>query len=43
MVLQDLHSSANIIKVIKSMKMKWAGHEVRSGENTRAHIVPNCL
>ena len=30
--LNDLHSSPNIVRVIKSRKMRWAGHVARMGE-----------
>ena len=30
--LNDLYSSPNIVRVIKSRKMKWAGHVARMGE-----------
>ena len=30
--LNDLYSSPKIVRVIKSRKMKWAGHLVRMGE-----------
>ena len=30
--LNDLYSSPNIVRVIKSRRMKWAGHVVRMGE-----------
>jgi hypothetical protein len=30
--LNDLYSSPNIIRVIKSRKMRWAGHVAREGE-----------
>jgi hypothetical protein len=30
--LNDLHSSPNIVRVIKSRKMSWAGHVGRMGE-----------
>ena len=30
--LSDLYSSPNIIRVIKSRRMKWAGHVARVGE-----------
>jgi hypothetical protein len=30
--LNDLHSSSNIVRVIKSRRMKWAGHVARMGE-----------
>jgi hypothetical protein len=30
--LNDLYSSPNIVRVIKSRKMRWAGHVARMGE-----------
>ena len=30
--LNDLYSSANIVRVIKSRRMRWAGHVARVGE-----------
>jgi hypothetical protein len=30
--LHDLYSSSSIIKMIKSRRMRWAGHVVRMGE-----------
>jgi hypothetical protein len=30
--LHSLYSSPNIVRVIKSMRMKWAGHVARMGE-----------
>jgi hypothetical protein len=30
--LQDLYSSPNIIRMIKSRRMRWAGHVARMGE-----------
>ena len=30
--LNYLYSSPNIVRVIKSKRMRWAGHEVRMGE-----------
>ena len=30
--LNDLHSSPNIVRVIKSRRMRWAGHVARIGE-----------
>ena len=30
--LNDLYCSPNIVRVIKSRRMKWAGHVVRMGE-----------
>jgi hypothetical protein len=29
--IHDLYSSPNILQVIKSRRMRWAGHEVRMG------------
>jgi len=31
-VLNDLYSSPNIVRVIKSRRMRWAGHVARKGE-----------
>jgi len=31
-LLTDLYSSPNIVRVIKSRRMRWAGHVVRMGE-----------
>ena len=31
-VLNDLYSSTNIVRVIKSRRMRWAGHVARMGE-----------
>jgi len=30
--LNDLYSSPNIVRVIKSRRMRWAGHVARIGE-----------
>ena len=30
--LNDLYSSPNIVRVIKSSRMRWAGHVARMGE-----------
>ena len=30
--LNDLYTSPNIVRVIKSRRMKWAGHVARMGE-----------
>jgi len=30
--LNDLYSSPNIVRVIKSRRMRWAGHVARRGE-----------
>jgi hypothetical protein len=32
----DLHSSPNIIRVIKSRRMRWAGHVARTGDRRGA-------
>jgi hypothetical protein len=37
--LNDLYSSPNIIRVIKSRRMKWAGHIARMGEGRGAYRV----
>jgi hypothetical protein len=37
--LNDLYSSTNIIRVIKSRRMKWAGHVARMGEGRGAYRV----
>ena len=35
----DLYSSPNIVRVIKSRRMRWAGHVVRMGEERGAYRV----
>jgi hypothetical protein len=37
--LNDLYSSPNIVRVIKSSRMKWAGHVDRMGEGRGAYRV----
>jgi hypothetical protein len=37
--LNDLYSSPNIIRVIKSRRMTWAGHVARMGEKRGAYRV----
>jgi hypothetical protein len=37
--LNELYSSANIIRVIKSRRMRWAGHVARMGEKRGADRV----
>ena len=32
--LNDLYSSPNIVRVIKSIRMRWAGHVARMGEES---------
>jgi hypothetical protein len=35
--LRDLYSSPSIIRIIKSRRMKWAGHVARMGEKRNAY------
>jgi len=37
--LNDLYSSPNIVQVIKSRRMRWAGHVARMGEERGAYSV----
>jgi hypothetical protein len=37
--LNDLYSSPNIIRVIKSRRMRWAGHAARMDEGRGAHRI----
>jgi len=37
--LNDLYSSPSIVRVIKSMRMRWAGHVVRMGEERGVYRV----
>ena len=37
--LNDLYSSPNIIRVIKSRRMRWLGHVARMGERKGAYRV----
>jgi hypothetical protein len=37
--LIDLYSSPNIVRVIKSRRMRWAGHVARMGERRGAYRV----
>ena len=37
--LSDLYSSPNIVRVIKSRRMRWAGHLARMGDRKGAHKV----
>jgi hypothetical protein len=37
--LNDLYSSPNIIRVIKSRRMRWAGHVARMGEERGAYRI----
>jgi hypothetical protein len=36
--LHNLYSSPNIIRMIKSRRMSWAGHVARMGETRNAHM-----
>jgi hypothetical protein len=35
----SLHSSPNIIRTVKSRRVRWAGHVARIGENSNAYRV----
>jgi hypothetical protein len=35
--LRDLYSSPSIIRIIKPMRMRWAGHVARMGGKTKAY------
>jgi len=37
--LNDLYSSPNIVRVIKSRRMSWAGHVARMGEEREVYRV----
>ena len=37
--LSDLYSLPNIVRVVKSRRMRWAGHVARMGEGRRVHRV----
>jgi len=37
--LNDLYSSPNIVRVIKSRRMRWAGHVARMGEERGVYKV----
>jgi hypothetical protein len=37
--LNDLYSSPNIVRVIKSRRMRWAGHVARMGERRGAYRI----
>jgi hypothetical protein len=37
--LHNLYSSPNIIRMIKSRRMRWAGHVARMGELRNAHNI----
>jgi hypothetical protein len=35
--LHDLYSSSSIIRIIRSRRMRWAGHVARMGENRNTY------
>jgi hypothetical protein len=35
--LRDLYSSPSLIRIIKSRRMRWAGHVARMGEKRNAY------
>jgi len=37
--LRDLYSLSNIVRVLKSRRMRWAGHVARMGEGRGVHRV----
>jgi hypothetical protein len=37
--LHNLYSSPSIIRMIKSWRMRWAGHAVRKGEKRNAYRI----
>ena len=37
--LNDLYCSPNIVRVIKSRRMRWVGHVARIGEKRRVYSV----
>jgi hypothetical protein len=37
--LNDLYCSPNIVRVIKSRRMRWAGHVARMGERRGVYMV----
>jgi hypothetical protein len=41
--LRDLYSSPSIIRMIKSRKMRWAGHVAHMGMKTNAYMYRLCL
>jgi hypothetical protein len=36
-IVRDLYSSPSIIRIIKSRRMRWAGHVTRMGEKRNAY------
>ena len=41
--LNDLYCSPNIVRVIKSRRMRWAGHVARMGERDRWRALLNAV
>jgi hypothetical protein len=37
--LRDIYSSPNIVRLMKSRRMRWAGHVVRMGEERGVYMV----
>jgi hypothetical protein len=37
--INDLYSSPNIVRVIKSRRTRWAGHVARMGEGRRIYTI----
>jgi hypothetical protein len=37
--LRDLYSSPSITRIIKSLRMRWAGHVTRMGEKRNVYIL----
>jgi hypothetical protein len=37
--LRDLYSSPSIIRIIKSRRMRWAGHVARMGQDKRVEVI----
>jgi hypothetical protein len=37
--LRNFYSSPNIIRMLKSMRMRWAGHVARMGQNRNAYRI----
>ena len=37
--LNDLYSLSNIVRVVKSRRMRWAGHVARMGKDRGVHRV----
>jgi hypothetical protein len=37
--LHDLYSSPSIIRMIKSWRVRWAGHVARMGEKRNAYVI----